>query len=181
MARGLVIGQVFKAAGHGPEANADVSIAAIRGADVNGSLVTHTVPMKSRGGYSTALRPTNDAGVFIIPFRWDETSSDNWGRVTGADTLKIKVTVISADGNRIGRSDVDGFKVMDGLQLPNDIKNGLVLRQGAGRSAIANLTPDKIKPAFKKAITGKEFDGLPFTLFTTDQTAILGLLPGMWL
>jgi hypothetical protein len=181
MARGLVIGQVFKSAGHGPEVNADVSISAIRGADVGGNLVTHSVPMKSRDGYKSALRPTNDAGVFIIPFQWDQMSSDNWGRVVGADTLKIKVTVISADGNRIGRAEGDGFKVLDSLQLPNDIKNGLVLRQGAGRSAIANLTPDKIKPDFKKAITGKEFDGLPFTLFTTDQTAILGLLPAMWL
>ena len=177
MARGLVFGKVVRSGSGLPEANADVSISAVRGADVNGSLVPVTVPMKPRDGYVSALRPTDKAGVFVIPFRWDEMNADNWGRVTGVDTLKIRVNVIRADGNLIRSFEGDGYKIMDGLRLANDIKDGSVLRQGAGRAAMAPFAPGQLTPEFKKAVTGKEFDGIPFTLYTANQTAILGLLP----
>ena len=38
----------------------------------------------------------------------------------------------------------------------------------------------QIKPELQKAITGKEFDGIPFSMLSTDQTAIVGLMPGLY-
>src|SRR5262245_65040074 len=94
MARGLVFGKVVRSGSGLPESNADVSISALRGADVNGSLVPITVPMKARDGYVSALRPTDKAGVFVIPFRWDEMNADNWGRVTGVVTIQLRDNLI---------------------------------------------------------------------------------------
>ena len=179
MARGIVFGQVTKSGK--PLAGASAALSSIRGADANGILVQYNVPREKQeiGSWPykntilTEQRITNADGVFVIPFSWDQYSADNLARVAGVDVLNIKVTVFDSDTS-YKTFWGPGYKVPDIVQLINNIKTGMLLQSGSNKEIL-----DKLKPEFKNAITGKEFNGIPFTMLSTDQTAILGLLPNL--
>jgi hypothetical protein len=171
MARGIVIGQVFDSSSD-PVADTQVALTAVRGADVNGVLVKYTVPRITYRNLPIEQRLTNGDGVFAIPFSWDEANADNFARVAGVDIIQIKVTVLlETEGKSLEGS---GFKVLDGIQLLNNIKTGELMGTGSFQDIF-----DELKPQFEDAITGDEFHGIPFTMLSTEQIAILGLLPNL--
>jgi hypothetical protein len=117
-------------------------------------------------------RRTNAAGLFAIPFSWDSAEPNNLARVAGVQTLQIKVAAVGFGWIRPFWG--QGFKVPDVVQLIENIKSGNLARSGDLQRVY-----DKLKPQFKDVLTGKEFSGIPFSMLSTDQTAILALLPDL--
>ncbi len=177
MARGIIIGSLVDAGGDGID-GADVSLSSIHGADSQGILVAFDVPMAKRevGGWfkttvSGTSRVTRSGGFFAIGFSWP-TNPDNLARVAGVDVLDVKLTVIK---DKLKTFWGQAIKVLDVPLMLENFKAGKFLMSGPSNQEILK----KLKPEFKKAITGKEFDGIPFTMLSTDQTAILGVMPGL--
>ncbi|PWR21056.1 hypothetical protein [Zavarzinia compransoris] len=178
MARGLILGTITDGSGDAID-DLEVSLSAVRGADCNGILVQYDVPLaeKKIGSFffSTKVkvgsRPVKN-GVFAIPFAWP-TTPDNLGRVAGVDLLAVKITAIDGKGvvqNYWGKA----AKVIDGIQLVANIKSGQVLLSGSPKDILKSL-----KPEMKKAVKGEDLSSIPFTLLSTDQIALLGLMPDL--
>lgn len=179
MARGIIIGSVVDADGDGID-GAEVALSSIHGADSQGILVTYHVKMQKRdiGSWphkstvSDDRRVTRAGGFFAIGFSWD-TDPDNLARVAGVDVLDVKLTVLTDDGYETFWG--PAIKVLDTGVMLSNFKAGKFMMEGPSNREILN----KLKPEFKNAITGKEFDGIPFTMLSTEQHAILGVMPAL--
>lgn len=149
----------------------DVALSAVRGTDVNGILINYIVPKVEKGANMVQQRALNGAGVFVIPFTWNTWDANDLARAAGADILQIKVTVIPAEGD-YKTFEGEGYKVPDAVQMLENIKAGRLARSGDTSKIF-----QKLRPEFQKAVTGKEFSGIPFSILSPDQIAIFALLP----
>ena len=173
MARGLVIGNVVNSSSGKPMVGAEVGITNIWGFDVNGPLVSYQVPrIEIKKGYPTERRPTDGNGIFKIPFSWDTANADNLGRVAGAVSLPVRVIVFPSQESKT--FDGSAIKVVDGVQLIDNIKSGKLILAGSGQEIL-----DKLDPALKAALSGQDLGSVPFTMLSVDQIAILGIMPNL--
>jgi hypothetical protein len=120
---------------------------------------------------SGTSRVTHSGGFFAIGFEWDSADPDNLARVAGVDVLDVKLTAINNDylaNNFYGKA----IKVLDVAEMLHNFKAGKFLMSGPSDQELLK----KLKPEFKKAITGKEFSGIPFSMLSTNQTAVVGIM-----
>jgi hypothetical protein len=169
VARGIILGNIIDSTGS-PVNAGSAQIVMVQGGDVNGRNVNFN-PVKIKDKYRKVLNELlRDGGVFVLPFNWNP-ASDDLARVAANELLDIKVIVFSE-----GSTDYRTFwgkagKVPDVVQMLNNIKNGRLIASGD--------TGDlwkKLKPEMKNAVTSKEFDS-PLTMLSTEQTAIIGVMP----
>jgi hypothetical protein len=176
MARGVVFGIVMS--GSDPVSGARVGLSALRGADSNGTLIQYSVPPEKieagnwfhKISFTSETRATNDAGIFILPFAWDQTSPDNWGRIAGTDVLTLKVIAFKPDSTAYATAEGVAYKVPDGIQLMAEIKSGKALLESSNKDILKDL-----KQQYKDAIKGDEVKPIPYTFLSTDQIAIVGI------
>lgn len=178
MARGIIVGRVTDDSS-AAAVGAQISLLNINGAFVNGVQIPFKVPKVTAevgsGWFKTPMpvesRESQAEGLFAIPFSWDSSNADVFARVVGNDSMTFKI--IAQKGQDYRTSWGKACWVPDLIQMLNNIKTGQLMMKGEVKPIF-----DKLKPQFKNLITGKEFEGIPFTMLSTEQIAIVGVIDG---
>jgi hypothetical protein len=158
MARGIILGMATNPDGS-PVANGTANLSSIHGlVTVNGTRVK--LDSKPRDF---------KAGLFAVPFFWDHIDADNFARVVSNDLFNVKMSVFRKEKAGGIATFFSGIATTDGLQFLATLKMGKVSLTGTPKDGAKILIP-----MLKDAIKGDEFKGIPFTNFSTEQTAIMG-------